>query len=407
MSDSILLETKDYNFRLPQALLKGIYTCLEDMIFNNSYSDKAVHTMLQAHKKVWGSRDRKIATSIVYDIARNYLLYQYILDAIKIDDENQINHLIAISIIQQELAPTLLNNSENLSSKIDTVKDIPVSIKHGISPWLYSEIEKDWGSQTDEILASLNQIAPIYIRPNYLRTTTQKLIKFLEKSKIDYTFSSQVKGTIQINQANQIRKSRAFNDGLFEFQDIGSQYVIKQIAIKHHQTIVDYCAGKGGKTLQIASLTSNTGEIIASDIDTDRLSFLNFRAERAGVKNLQILDQNTLLDSQIKADVVLIDAPCSGTGTFRRQPDLKYRLEKSQIEELVQTQAEVLEQAKSLVKENGQLVYITCSILKKENHQQVENFLQNNPSFQLIKEESVLPNNLNSDAFYYAILKKE
>lgn len=247
----------------------------------------------------------------------------------------------------------------------------------------------------------------MYIRYNNLKTTAQKLNYELDKLNLNYEYSEKVGGAIKILSNNQLRNSNAFKEGLFEFQDIGSQHIVKSSGIKSGQVVVDFCAGKGGKTLQIAGLLKNDGRIIASDIDATRLAQLQKRAQKAGIKNLEIIAHNHLIENKnLLADIVLVDAPCSGIGTFRRQPDLKFRLQKEQLETVLKAQAEILSQAQNLLRVNGKLIYATCSILKKENSHQIEKFLAQHSNFECIQEEYILPNDLDGDGFYLAVLKK-
>lgn len=401
----------NFHLPIPKALLTGIQSALNDILFHNSFSDKAVANMLKNHT-AWGSRDRKTATRITYDITRNFLKYQFIAQQIPAfsvteNKEHLINALIWLAIYNDEILAEKLEVPEDIQVILSNIQYPSADIRHSVLPWIYETIQEDWADETDALIESLDKPAPVYIRYNSLKTTAQKLNNELDKLKIEYQYSDKVGGAIQILSNNQLRQTNAFKEGMFEFQDIGSQHIVKQAGIKPGQVVVDFCAGKGGKTLQIAGLMKNDGRLIASDIDATRLSQLQKRAQKAGIKNLELIPHNTLIDKKnLLADLVLIDAPCSGMGTFRRQPDLKFRLQKDHLDQILQTQAQILEQAKSLLRVNGKLVYATCSVLKKENSQQIEHFLQSNPYFELLQEEYILPKEYNGDGFYVAILKK-
>lgn len=396
---------------LPKALLTGIQNALQDILVQNSFSDKAVANMLKNHT-AWGSRDRKTATRIIYDITRNLLKYKYI--ALQFPEwnaeqsnEQLITLLIFLSIYNDEILKSKLEISPELDKKLNSITFPSPDIQHSVSPWIYNTIFEDWKEKTSELIASLDKPAPVYIRYNSIKTTAQKLNYELDKLKIEYEYSDKVGGAIKILSNNQLRQSNAFKEGLFEFQDIGSQHIIKLAGIKPGQVVVDFCAGKGGKTLQIAGLLRNDGRLIASDIDPTRLAQLQKRAQKAGVRDLELIPHNILIDKKnLLADIVLIDAPCSGLGTLRRQPDLKFRLQEDHLVKTLLTQASILEDAKDLLRVNGKLVYATCSILKKENSQQIESFLKNNPTFELVQEEYILPKEYDGDGFYTAILKK-
>lgn len=393
---------------LPNALLAGVKECLNEIFNQNSYSDKAVANMLKSHTQ-WGSRDRKTATKLVYNITRNFLLYQYKFDEISknITLSDKIEVLIGLAMLDDDQLKDRVEVDGNLTTFLTGLSDIPDAVKYGLSDWVYQKFIEDWGSGAVDLILSLNRPAPVYIRYNGLKTTAQKLNLELDKMKVEYAYDEKVGGTIKVLGNNQLRQSKAFKEGLFEFQDIGSQYIIKKIGIKPEQVVVDFCAGKGGKTLQLAALMKNQGRLIASDIDSTRLTHLQKRSERSGVKNLEIFSHSSLLDKKnLMADIVLIDAPCSGSGTFRRQPDLKFRLKSEMLEDVLKQQAIILEDAKGLLKNKGKLVYATCSVFKSENSDQVNNFISKHPEFVLLEEEYLLPSQLDGDGFYIAILEK-
>ncbi len=367
--------------------------------------------MLKNHT-AWGSRDRKTATKIVYDITRNYIRYNYISEEInalnvKESQDAKIDAFILLSVLSDESLQQKLAISQDLKEEILSFNNLSADKKFSLQPWIYQAIKEDWQNEADALITSLDTPAPVYIRYNSLKTTAQKLNAELDKLRIEYEYDQKVGGAIRIQSSNQLRQTNAFKEGLFEFQDIGSQHIVKQSGIKPGQVIVDFCAGKGGKTLQIAGLMKNEGRLIASDIDPARLSQLQKRAQKAGVKNLELMPNNTLTgNNNLLADIVLIDAPCSGLGTIRRQPDIKFRLQESTLKNILTTQAQILEQASVLLRTKGKLVYATCSILKKENSGQIAEFLSKYPEFQLLHEEYILPAIYDGDGFYMAVLEK-
>lgn len=398
--------------KLPNALNSGIKNCLKEILFDQSYSDKAVNTMLKSHPS-WGSRDRKTATKIVYDLTRNYIKYNYILENIWQDDfektpESQIHVLVFLTMFYDETLSEKAECPIEIEEQLKSFTEFPSNIQYSIQSWMYEFIQKDWGEETSKIIESLDHAAPVYIRYNSLKTSAQKLNHALDLLKIDYEYDQNVGGAIRIKNPNQLRNSTAFKEGLFEFQDIGSQYIIKQAGIHPEQVVVDFCAGKGGKTLQICSMMKNEGRLIASDIDLSRLAHLEKRSKKAGVKILEIVPNESLITNKnLMADIVFIDAPCSGIGTFRRQPDLKFRLKENSLGVILETQQEILNQSAPLVRSKGKIVYATCSILKRENSEQIEKFLAKNSSFQLKHEEYIFPYQFDGDGFYLAILEKE
>ncbi len=166
------------------------------------------------------------------------------------------------------------------------------------------------------------------------------------------------------------------------------------------------CAGAGGKTLHLSALLENEGKIYATDYKASRLKILQQRAEQAGCKNIKIIGFKEA--KQVKnLDFILIDAPCSGTGTFKRQADLKYKITPEKIQEYQAIQASLLQEYKNLLSRNGKIIYATCSILPQENEWQIQSFLNNNPEFKLEKSQQLLPTEYDGDGFYMALLERK
>ncbi len=394
-----------YTIQLPNALLQGIRSCLSEIIYNNQYSDKAVAALLK-EQKLWGSRDRRIAAGIIYDITRNFLKYSYLRKKAFSEKDSEMDVLIALSLFYEESLQKYLSWTPQFESEITSVV-LPDYLKYSLQEWLYDVIRSDWGEQTEIILKFLDKKASVYLRVNTLRANSNKVRQELERTHLEYLFHPEVKHAVEIKSNNQLRRSKAFKEGFFEFQDVSSQFVTLQMGIRPEQTVIDFCAGKGGKTLQIAALMQNTGRLIASDSDLSRLEYLKRRSQRAGLKNLEIISGQELSKyHNIHADMVFIDAPCSGTGTIRRQSDIKFRLQEEDLKKLIQTQQEILAQTVHLIRVGGKLVYATCSILKSENEKQIEKFLQQNSGFKLLKSDYILPEQLNGDGFYLAIMEK-
>jgi len=397
------------SIHLPRALVNGIQVCLTDILVNDSYADKAVANMLKQNT-AWGSRDRKTATGIVYGITRNYLKYLYLIrEHWGKEIADQPATLIPALITVTALSDDQLKSKvvlEGFSWKEQYVHNLPSEdLQYSIQKWIYNELLESWGTDTENILSWLDRPAPVYIRYNSLKTGLRKLTEELDRLGVNYSVPAEPDGVIRIEGANQLRQSRAFKEGLFEFQDIGSQYIVRETPVRPGQVVVDYCAGKGGKTIQLAARMKNEGRLIASDIDPARLSQLQRRAQKAGVQNLEISSPGQLRGQQILADVVLVDAPCTGSGTFRRQPDLKFRLTEHTLTEILPVQAQILKDAAQLLRPGGTLAYATCSLFRKENSDQIKNFLEHHQDFSLIKEEYILPGRLDGDGFYLALLK--
>ena len=204
----------------------------------------------------------------------------------------------------------------------------------------------------------------------------------------------------------------AFKNGWFEVQDASSQKVAEVLNPKPGMRVIDACAGAGGKSLHIASLMENKGQVIALDIYGNKLKELKRRARRNGAHNIEprVIDSTKVIKKlKASADKVLIDAPCSGLGVLRRNPDAKWKLQPEFLEKIKNTQQEILSSYSSMVKPGGQLVYATCSILPSENSEQVSTFLSSEAGkdFSLVKEEKIYASKSGFDGFYIALLQNK
>ena len=269
---------------------------------------------------------------------------------------------------------------------------MPIHDKLNISEYLYNKFFEFYAEQTPQVLSALNTEANIDIRVNNLKSDTEQVAKELEEQGIETTKLPILSNGLRLNKRFALSSLKTFKDGFFEIQDCGSQIVSKLINAKKGDKIVDFCAGAGGKTLAMADDMKNTGRIIYCDISEKRLERASIRLRRAGVNNAEKRLFSSEKDKWIKRrnerfsggfDKVVVDAPCSGTGTWRRNPDQKWRTDEQTINELCVLQENILKSSSRLVRPGGKLIYITCSLLKDENESQVDKFLDNNKDFHL------------------------
>src|SRR5690606_15110676 len=251
--------------------------------------------------------------------------------------------------------------------------------KESIPDWLDELGEKELGKAvwTKEI-AALNEQADVILRVNTLKTTKEKLQSELFDIDIETEFIKDYPHALKLKERTNVFTTEAFQNGLFEVQDASSQLVAEFLNVQPGMRVVDACAGAGGKALHLASLMENKGQIIAMDIYDNKLKELKRRAKRNGAHNIEPrhIDSTKVIKKLYdKADRVLIDAPCSGLGILRRNPDAKWKLQPEFLENIKKTQQEILQQYSRMVKPGGQMVYATCSILPSENKKQVETFL--------------------------------
>jgi 16S rRNA (cytosine967-C5)-methyltransferase len=302
-------------------------------------------------------------------------------------------------------------------------KVVKAGVKYSFQDWMVERLSDDYGDDLEPLLKSLNTPANTTLRVNTFKCSREECKTQLQQEGIETEFTPFSPVGLIVPKRFNKDSSKAFKDGWFELQDEGSQIVSLLTGVQPGQIIIDACAGTGGKTLHLAELMHNEGEIISVDVEAKRLYELQARSARAGASIIQVQLKERMLPENFygKADLVLIDAPCSGSGTIRRNPGMKWKLSESLIKHYSEMQREILAFNAPFVKKGGKLVYVTCSLFKEENEQVIENFISQYPDFSLIplQEEAVrfgissetpymklLPHKLNTDGFFVAGMLK-
>ncbi|WP_152287479.1 RsmB/NOP family class I SAM-dependent RNA methyltransferase [Flavicella marina] len=392
-----------------------VFTVIDslNLIFNEGvYADKAVESALKKDAR-WGARDRKFVAETIYEIVRWKRLYNEIAETKDHYTRENLWKLFTVWAVMRGIDLPDWKYFENapirrIKGKFDQVQSIR-KIKESIPDWLDELGISELGGQWDKELSALNIQAPVVLRANTLRTTRVNLEKKLNSNEIETTVDPLYKDALILKERKNVFRTDAFKSGLFEVQDASSQLVAEFLEVKPGMRVVDTCAGAGGKTLHLAALMENKGSIIAMDIFGGKLKELKRRAKRAGAHNITprlIESTKTIKKLHNSADRVLIDAPCSGLGVLKRNPDAKWKLQPEFIENIKNIQEEILQSYSKIVKVGGKLVYATCSILPTENQLQVEKFLENNRNFKFIKDKKILPSTSGFDGFYMALLEK-
>jgi len=288
-------------------------------------------------------------------------------------------------------APRPLSDAELAGLGRALPADAPAPIKGDYPEWLGSEFERAFGARAAEEGAALARRAPVDLRVNTLKADRDKVLKALRRYEVRPTpyapFGVRIEQAPGPGKSPHVEAEPGHGKGWYEVQDEGSQLATLLSGTKPRRQVIDLCAGAGGKTLGLAALMENTGQLYAYDADRLRLRPIFERLKRAGVRNVQVLpagDRDALTKLDGKMDVVLIDAPCTGSGVWRRRPDAKWRLSPQMLEARLQEQRAVLDEGARLVKPGGRLAYITCSVLPSENRDQVDAFLARQPEFKLI-----------------------
>lgn len=393
--------------RLHRSTCQAVVDSLQHIFQGNRYADKVVEKTLKQNPK-WGARDRHFIAMTTYDIVRWYRLLLFIAEVQPTDYWRLLAAWCIVNHIElpawNEFSGLSLSGVKARMQEANTIRPV----RESIPDWLDALGEEELGAQWESELTALNQEAKVILRVNTLKTGTAELIKRFRAEDIDAFEVPHLPHALELRERKNVFSSRAFADGLFEVQDGASQLVAPFADVKEGMRVIDACAGAGGKTLHLAALMNNKGRIIALDVDGRKLEELQRRARRAGVTNIEtriIESQKTIKRLSGSADRLLLDVPCSGVGVLRRNPDAKWKLSPAVIDQVVQVQADILNGYHDMVRKDGMLVYATCSILPRENVQQVNNFLLSHASFQKIAEHVAWPS-MGFDGFYMAKLHK-
>ena len=260
-------------------------------------------------------------------------------------------------------------------------------------------------------MAALNKQADVVLRVNTLNITKEKLQKELEQESIFTETLPNHPDALKLVERANVFKTDAFKKGYFEVQDASSQLVAAYLDVQPGMKVIDTCAGAGGKTLHLSALMQNKGQIIAMDIYESKLRKLKVRAKRNKAHNIDLKEINStkvIKKLHNKADRVLIDAPCSGLGVLKRNPDSKWKLQPEFIDNIKAIQQDILQSYSKMVKPGGKLVYATCSVLPSENQEQVKQFLtsESGKEFIFVSDKKILASESGYDGFYMALLEK-
>jgi 16S rRNA (cytosine967-C5)-methyltransferase len=430
----------------PSARLSAAIEVITDLETRRRPAADALKEWGLAHRFA-GSGDRAAIAGLVYDALRRkasaaYLMGEDTPRAIVLGMLRLERGLDAVGIAKLadggRFAPAPLTDAEQARLRDGTLAGAPPHVVGDYPEWLDPLLARVLGAERAEEAAALARRAPLDLRVNTLKADRDKTAASLDHLKAVPTRWSPFGVRIVLAPESKnlaVHSEPAFLTGLIEVQDEGSQLAALLAGAKPGQQVIDLCAGAGGKTLALAALMENRGQIYATDLDKRRLAPIHKRLERAGVRNVQVHTprgkEDLLADRHGTADLVLIDAPCTGTGTWRRNPDAKWRVRPGALEVRTKEQAAVLDRAAPLVKPGGRIVYVTCSLLAEENGDQVRAFVERHPDFSvapaadllaplgepaLIFRQAVLmtdeglqmtPRRTDTDAFFVSVLVRK
>ena len=360
-------------------------------------ADAELNRFFRAHPDL-GKHDRQFIAETVFGLLRRRISLEYHTRA---DTTRRLliaylNRVQGMSL--RQLEPLIGKGDVEWASHVKSRADeeVPLYVQAELPEWLTAMLAPDMAAE--EILAlgrALQQPAPLDLRVNALTADRHKVMQQLavEGFKVAATPYSPLGIRIDGNPA--LGRNALFTSGRVEIQDEGSQILSYLVAPKRREMIVDFCAGAGGKTLALGALMHSQGRLYAFDVSDTRLSKMKPRLKRSGLSNVHpqlIASENDIKVKRLagKIDRVLVDAPCSGLGTLRRNPDLKWRQSPESVAEMRVKQAAILRSAATLVKPGGRLVYATCSLLKEENEEIVESFVSAHPNFSVKSPAEIL-----------------
>lgn len=449
---------KKSKFSVRQKIYNGAAILLNSILSWKRYPDLLIGEFLK--KEELSSHEKAVIVELIYGILRHLGKIDYIiehasrakiieispdlLNPIRIcvyhalftdsSETGIINNAIAMSssnikyrgFVKRTVEAILRNKKAVLFPDKEKAPIEYITVYYSHRSWIVEKWLKEFGSIKEvEALCSANNFEPpLTIRGNPLMTDVHSLKSKLEEEGYSSSRAGFSPYGLIVGRKEDIFKTGSFKKGFFEVQDEGSQLVTMLTGAKQGELVIDTCAGNGGKSLFLSGIMKNRGSIIAYDISPLKLKNLKRRAAKSGAFNIKTVNRDALNEYDGLADRVLIDAPCSGMGVFRRNPDAKWKLTQEDISELCAKQKEMINDYSRLVKPGGRLVYVTCTISLEENEEVIYDFMSKNPDFYLIPVSSVnpdlftrfetvtgffksVPHVHNTDGFFGAVVEKK
>jgi 16S rRNA (cytosine967-C5)-methyltransferase len=414
--------------RLPPAILGNAEEVLREILRFTSPADVTLSRYFKDHPRL-GGRERGAIAECVYAVLRHKSFFTDFAGT-----GASMRRLTLLGMAEAIGADSLGGLTEDETALLTRIKEIDRSLLPpkklaNLPDWLYDKFVAQYGEEETLALAAvLNTPAPLDLRVNSLKADRDKVIAELATAPIAAEPTPYSALGLRIWKKPALQNLPLFKDGAIEVQDEGSQVLAQLLGARRGEMVVDFCAGAGGKTLAIGAIMRSTGRLYAFDVSEKRLTKLKPRLARSGLSNVHPVVIAHERDAKVKRlagkiDRVLVDAPCSGMGTLRRNPDVKWRQQPEGIAELTEKQASILDGAARLVKFGGRLVYATCSLLDEENEGIVQGFLASHPDFELVPMHKVLaeqriplemgeylkmlPHKHGTDGFFAAVLERK
>jgi 16S rRNA (cytosine967-C5)-methyltransferase len=378
-------------------LLRLAGMALADVLSGTGPADVKLGWFFKQNREL-GTKDRAFVAESVYGVLRRKSYLAYVADG---EDPRKLllAWLLRVQGMSMRDLDEVLNKQQKEWAheiKAKHTDDLPRYMQADLPEWFWNSLIAQYGEeQALTIARSMHQPAPLDLRVNLVKTNREDVLAKFASEHTEVQVTPLSPTGIRMGQKMTISRHKLFTDGMIEVQDEGSQLLAQLVAPRRGEMIADFCAGAGGKTLAMGALMRNSGRLYAFDVSEKRLQNLGVRLKRSGLSNLHAQVITSEADPKLKRlnakfDRVLVDAPCSGLGTLRRNPDLKWRQTPQDIIELTAKQTRILDRAAKLVKVGGRLIYATCSLLQEENEQIADAFLASHPDYALVNANHIL-----------------
>ncbi len=425
----------------PSARLAATLEILDQIETAPRPADALVSAYFRSRRYI-GSKDRAAIAKLVYAVLRRHARLNWWLE--KKETEKTPRHRFLAYLFLEEkrtaaeleglfdgkkFAPAPLTAEEKallgkLKNRTLLHPEMSLEVRGECPAWAAEGLNERFGKRLENELQALLEPAPLDLRVNPLKTTREEAFAALAKLGLKVEKTPYSPFGLRVRERPSLGDIALLKEGAIEIQDEGSQLVALLVDPKPGERVVDFCAGAGGKTLALSALMQNKGRLVACDVLENRLKRSAERFRRAGLHNIETKPLSSERDPWVKRhkgtfDRVLVDAPCSGTGTWRRNPDSRWRSLGPGLEALLPLQASILDSASRLVKPGGRLVYATCSLLPDENEKQIERFLDNHQDFALVPVResasglpetgpylSLSPARHDTDGFFAAVMRR-
>ncbi|HSI59074.1 MAG TPA: RsmB/NOP family class I SAM-dependent RNA methyltransferase [Ideonella sp.] len=379
----------------PNALLDLAAELVRQVLKLDAPADAIVSTFFRYHRTL-GQRERHALAETVYAVLRKRLLFANLAQS----GSGVLERRLAMLAWQGDAAllrGAIGPHEQQWLAKVEAIdkNSLQEKLRHNLPDWLAAPLKAELGEGFWPLIAAIEQSAPLDLRVNTMKAKREDVQAALKEAGIEAELTPFSPWGLRIHGKPALQKLDLFVRGDVEVQDEGSQLLAALLAPKRGEMVVDFCAGAGGKTLALGAAMRNTGRLYAFDVSGHRLESLKPRLARSGLSNVYPAQIAHERDDRVKRlggkiDRVLVDAPCSGLGTLRRNPDLKWRQSPKALEELCAKQTAILESAARLVKPGGRLVYATCSLLRRENEDIAGAFLAAHPAFEPLPAAAAL-----------------